>query len=145
MPLELKNKWTRFCSISVMWNHITTARQDGCFWSSEVNWGFFWKKSSEAHLHGCLCSFTGDSQSLFAVIIRFSSALKSGHSLRGYLWQLRTGRCSLKLQMPRVLNQSGMSSAANTTPLNCSEKVPPMVPSPWGKFLRWKCDQRVVQ
>lgn len=60
MPAESEH----FCSVSLIWNHITAACQDGCFWSSEVK--FF---PSEVHLHGCLCSFTGDFCSLLSVII----------------------------------------------------------------------------
>lgn len=50
-PLKLKNKWTRFCGISLIWNHITAVCQDGGFWRSEVNF-FLKKKASEVHLHG---------------------------------------------------------------------------------------------
>lgn len=39
--LELKNKWTHFCHISLIWNHITAACRDGSFWSAEVNLIFF--------------------------------------------------------------------------------------------------------
>lgn len=76
MPSKLKNKNGHvFCRISLIWNRHRSGSEMGAF--EVVRWTFFFfNKSSEVHLHGCLCSFTGDFQSLFGVIT-FSSALKN--------------------------------------------------------------------
>lgn len=75
MPLELKNKWLCFCSISLIWNHITVC-QDACFWSDEEN--FFFSLSQRNRLRFTFMAVFVVSDETFTVIVEGKQIIHCG-------------------------------------------------------------------
>ena len=93
--LELKNKWTHFCHISLIWNHITAACRDGSFWSAEVNlifflFFFFFLWNPLKFTFTALFVVSQETFTHCSALLSYSApALKTDQSLPRCLWQLR--------------------------------------------------------